>query len=79
MRACVARDAAVRDRLPGAGLGVLRRAAGQLAPLRRLRALPGLELRAFGLRWASANHWSRRFAGRLNLLTDDDRDYVIGA
>ena len=47
--------------------------------LRELRTLPGIELRLFELRWASPSHWSRRFEGRLNLLTDDADDYVIGA
>ena len=51
---------------------------GSYLALRHLRSLPGFEWRVRTWRAASPTHWSRRFVGRLNLVTSDD-DYVIGA
>jgi hypothetical protein len=51
---------------------------GSYLVLRHLRRLPGFEARLLGARLASPAHWSRRFVGHLNLVTDAD-DYVISA
>ena len=79
VRACVQRYDVVREGYDARAWAFCVERLGSYLVLRQLRTLPGWELRTFGLRWASASHWSRRFAGRLNLLTDDDQDYVIGA
>jgi hypothetical protein len=51
---------------------------GSYLVLRHLRSLPGLEWRVRAWHAASSSHWSRRYVGRLNLITGAD-DYVIGA
>ena len=79
VRACVQRYRAVREGYDARAWAFCVERLGSYLVLRQLRTLPGVELRLFGLRWASPNHWSRRFGGRLNLLTDDADDYVIGA
>jgi hypothetical protein len=79
VRACVQRYPVVREGYDARAWAFCVERLGSYLVLRHLRTLPGWELRVFGQRLASANHWSRRFAGRLNLLTDDDADYVIGA
>ena len=79
VRACVKRYDVVRDGYDARAWAFCVERLGSYLVLRELRTLPGFELRGFGLHWASPNHWSRRFAGRLNLLTDDADDYVVGA
>jgi len=79
VRACVQRYDVVRDGYDARAWAFCVERLGSYLVLRQLRALPGVELRLFRLRWAGPNHWSRRFGGRLNLLTDDTADYVIGA
>jgi len=51
---------------------------GSYLVLRQLRSLSGFEWRVRAWRAATPKHWSRRFVGRLNLITSAD-DYVIGA
>jgi len=79
VRACVQRSNVVRDGYDARAWAFCVERLGSYVVLRELRTLPGIELRLFRLRWAGPNHWSRRFGGRLNLLTDDADDYVIGA
>jgi len=79
VRACVKHSNVAREGYDARAWAFCVERLGSYLVLRELRTLPGIELRLFELRWASANHWSRRFAGRLNLLTDDADDYVIGA
>ena len=79
VRACVQRFNVVRDGYDARAWAFCVERLGSYVVLRELRTLPGIELRLFRLRWAGPNHWSRRFGGRLNLLTDDADDYVIGA
>jgi hypothetical protein len=79
VRACVQRCNVVREGYDARAWAFCVERLGSYLVLRELRTLPGVELRWFSLSWASANHWSRRFGGRLNLLTDDADDYVIGA
>ena len=79
VRACVKRYDVVRDGYDARAWAFCVERLGSYLVLRELRTLPGFELRWFGLHWASPHHWSRRFAGRLNLLTDDGDDYVVGA
>ena len=79
VRACVQRYNVVREGYDARAWAFCVERLGSYLVLRQLRTLPGVELRLFGLRWAGPNHWSRRFGGRLNLLTDDADDYVIGA
>ena len=79
VRACVQRFNVVRDGYDARAWAFCVERLGSYVVLRELRILPGIELRLFRLRWAGPNHWSRRFGGRLNLLTDDADDYVIGA
>jgi hypothetical protein len=79
VRACVKRWNVAREGYDARAWAFCVERLGSYLVLRELRTLPGFELRLFDLRWASPNHWSRRFGGRLNLLTDDADDYVIGA
>ena len=79
VRACVKRYDVVRDGYDARAWAFCVERLGSYLVLRELRTLPGFELRGFGLHFASPHHWSRRFAGRLNLLTDDGDDYVVGA
>jgi hypothetical protein len=78
VRACVQRCNVVREGYDARAWAFCVERLGSYLVLRQLRSLPGVELRLFRLRWAGPNHWSRRFGGRLNLLTDDADDYVIG-
>jgi hypothetical protein len=79
VRACVQHCNVVREGYDARAWAFCVERLGSYLVLRELRTLPGVELRLFRLRWAAPNHWSRRFGGRLNLLTDDADDYVIGA
>jgi len=79
VRACVQRWTVAREGYDARAWAFCVERLGGYLVLRHLRSLPGTELRLFRLRWAAPNHWSRRFGGRLNLLTDDADDYVIGA
>ena len=79
VRACVQRFDVVREGYDARAWAFCAERLGSYLVLRQLRTLPGVELRLFRLRWAGPTHWSRRFGGRLNLLTDDAADYVIGA
>ena len=79
VRACVKRYDVVREGYDARAWAFCVERLGSYLVLRELRSLPGVGLRLFGRDWASPSHWSRRFAGRLNLLTDDSDDYVIGA
>ena len=78
VRACVQRSNVVREGYDARAWAFCVERLGGYLVLRHLRTLPGFELRLLGLRWASPGHWSRRFGGRLNLLTDDSADYQIG-
>jgi hypothetical protein len=79
VRACVQRYDVVREGYDARAWAFCVERLGSYLVLRQLRTLPGVELRLFGRLWAGPSHWTRRFGGRLNLLTDDAVDYVIGA
>lgn len=77
VRVCVRRIPLARSGYDARAWAFCAERLGSYLVLRHLRGLPGFEWSVRSWRAASPRHWSRRFVGRLNLITDAD-DYVIG-
>jgi hypothetical protein len=79
VRACVERFSVEHEGYNSRAWAFCTERLGSYLVLRHLRMLSRTEGGLFGLRWPIPSPWSRRrWAGRLNLVTQGAGDYVIG-